>query len=224
LWADSAAEVSTVTGYVIVRVAVFEVPLKLAEIAAPVLAPTFVVLIVNVAEVLPAAMVTAAGTVALDELLDSEIVNPPVGAATLILTVPVAVLPPATLVGLKDNEVSEGGLIVRVACATPPFRLPSIVAAVCFATAIVFTVNVAATFPAGTVTVAGSVAELVLLERWMTMPPVGAGPLSVTVPADDALPVTVDGDKVIDERTGGITVTAAVTDTVPSWAITVAAF
>jgi hypothetical protein len=80
-------------------------------------------------------------------------------------------------------------------------------------TAVVFTVNVVLLAPAATVTVAGTVAVDVLpLEREMTAPPVGAGPLSVTVPVEGDPPVTLVGFSVSEERVraGGSTVREAV--------------
>src|SRR5205807_847140 len=70
-------------------------------------------------------------------------------------------------------------------------------------TALVLTVNVALLAPAATVTLAGTVAVDVLLERETAAPPVSAGPLSVTVPVEDcAPPVTLVGFSVSEERDG----------------------
>ena len=69
-------------------------------------------------------------------------------------------------------------------------------------TALVFTVNVALLAPAATVTVAGTVAVDVLLERETTAPPMGAGPLSVTVPVEGDPPVTLAGFSVSEDRVG----------------------
>src|SRR5437773_877241 len=49
----------------------------------------------------------------------------------------------------------------------------------------VFTVNVALMAPAGTVTLDGTLARPLLLERKTTAPPLGAGALSVTVPVEE---------------------------------------
>ena len=49
-----------------------------------------------------------------------------------------------------------------------------------------------------------------LLARETTAPPLGAGPFRVTVPVEEFPPVTVDGLKSSEERTGGITVSEAV--------------
>jgi hypothetical protein len=67
--------------------------------------------IVNVALVDPAAIVTLAGAVAaLVSLLDNVTRAPPDGAAPVSVTVPVAfVLPPVTLVGEIDSADSVGG-------------------------------------------------------------------------------------------------------------------
>ena len=80
-------------------------------------------------------------------------------------------------------------------------------------TALVLTVNVALLAPAATVTVAGTVAvDVLLLERETTAPPMGAGPLSITVPVEGDPPVTLVGFSVSEERVraGGSTVSEAV--------------
>ncbi len=79
-------------------------------------------------------------------------------------------------------------------------------------TALVVTVKVALVAPARTVTLAGTVATAVLLlERVTTAPPLGAGPLSVTVPCEGLLPTTLPGLRASEERlTAGVTVREAV--------------
>jgi hypothetical protein len=74
----------------------------------------------------------------------------------------------------------------------------------------VFTVNVALVAPAGTVTLAGTLAALLLLDRRTCAPPAGAGPLSVTVPVEDVPPITLAGLSVSDETVGSGTVTVRV--------------
>lgn len=74
------------------------------------------------------------------------------------------------------------------------------------------TLNVAVAFPAGMVTLTGTVAELVLeLASLTTTPPVGAIPLSDTVPvtAVEALPFTVVGETETAIRLGELTVSEA---------------
>jgi hypothetical protein len=72
-------------------------------------------------------------------------------------------------------------------------------------TALVLTVNVALVAPAATVTLAGTRAAVVLpLESETTAPPVGAGPLNVTVPVELCVPpVTLVGLKLNDASTTG---------------------
>ena len=69
-------------------------------------------------------------------------------------------------------------------------------------TALVFTENVALVDPAATVTLDGTVAEVLLLERLTVTPPLGAAPLRVTVPVEADPPVTLLGLSVIAESTG----------------------
>src|SRR6267378_6365049 len=80
-------------------------------------AATTLVVIVNVALVAPAGTVTLPDTVAAELLLDSVTCAPPVGAGPSSVTVPVELLPPATVVGLRASEErrTSGGFTVRVA-------------------------------------------------------------------------------------------------------------
>ena len=68
-------------------------------------------------------------------------------------------------------------------------------------TALVLTVKVALVAPAATVTLDGTLAAAVLLLESVTCaPPVGAGPLSVTVPVEEFPPVTLVGFSESEER------------------------
>jgi hypothetical protein len=68
-------------------------------------------------------------------------------------------------------------------------------------TALVLTVNVTLLAPTGTVTLEGTLAAALLLERATCAPPAGAGPLIVTVPVEDCRPpITLVGFRVTDER------------------------
>lgn len=91
-----------------------------------------------------------------------------------------------------------------------PF-VPLIVTDLDVVTVTVVTVKVALVPPAATVTLAGTLAtEVRLLERVTTVPPVGAGPESVTVPVDGAGPLTVLGFRVKALSVGAVTVNVAV--------------
>jgi len=88
------------------------------------------------------------------------------------------------------------------------------------ATALVVTVKVALVAPAGTVTLEGTLATVVLLLESVTWaPPAGAGPLRVTMPVEDCTPpTTLAGFRASDERGGGgegVTVREAVLLTPP---------
>src|SRR5438034_9978667 len=89
-------------------------------------------------------------------------------------------------------------------------------------TVLVLTVKVALVLPAGTVTLAGTLAAPLLLDSVTCAPPAGAGPLSVTVPVDDCVPpVTLVGFKVSEEavgRTGRVTMGGVVGFTQPNGA------
>ena len=75
----------------------------------------------------------------------------------------------------------------------------------------VATVKVAELPPAGTVTLAGTLAtEDLLLDSATTVPPAGAGPLRVTVPVEEVPASTAEGESVNEDSTGGLMVTAAV--------------
>ena len=80
------------------------------------------VVTVKVADVLPAATVTLAGTVAAAVLLLLSVTEtPPAGAAAFSRTVPVELLPPTTLVGLSDtDDTFSAGFTVSVVLALPP--------------------------------------------------------------------------------------------------------
>lgn len=59
---------------------------------------------------------------------------------------------------------------------------------------------------AATLTLAGTVAALLLLCNETEMPPVGAGPVSVTVPVEELPPTTDVGFMLTPESAGGLTV------------------
>ena len=85
-----------------------------------------------------------------------------------------------------------------------------IVAVVDEDTATVATAKVAVELPAVTVTLSGAFAAELLLDSAIMMPPVGAGPVRVTVPVDGLPPVTVAGFSDTEDSVTGIIVNGAV--------------
>jgi hypothetical protein len=197
-------------GAVMVRVAVAEVLLADPVMVDEVFVATAVVETVKVAVVAPAATETEAGTVALVEVLLRETVRPPVGAALVMVTVPVDEVPPATLVGLRESDATVGAVIVKVPLADVLLAVPVIVSVVVAETATVVTVKVAVVAPAATVTEAGSLPEELVYERVTTRPPEGAMLEIVTVPVLDAPPVTLVGLKARAVTVGAVMVRVAV--------------
>ncbi len=161
-------------------------PPYVPEIATLVLLDTVLVLTLKVALVLPADTVTLDGTVATDVLLlESVTTAPPEGALELSVTVPVELLPPLTLVGFRVSEerlTVDADVMVREACAELDPRVAVITAVVVVVTVCVLTVNLALVAPAATVTLPGTLAAELLLDKLTTVPPDGAAALKVTVP------------------------------------------
>jgi len=101
---------------VMVSAAVGAPPLSVAVMVEEPAVRVVTVVTWKVAVVEPAATVTVAGTVASAVLLEESATEvPPVGAATLRVTVSVEGLPPRTLVGLSETPVATIGVTVSVA-------------------------------------------------------------------------------------------------------------
>ena len=103
------------------RVALFVTPPAVAETVTEVLDEPGDVVTVNVAELLPGATVTLAGTLATEGLLlDSATTVPPAGAGPLRITVPVEELPASTVEGVSVKDDGAGGLIVMAVVLVIP--------------------------------------------------------------------------------------------------------
>src|SRR5215203_2719182 len=157
---------------------------------------TALVAIAKVALVAPCATDTPAGTVAAVLLLERETAKPPAGAGDVSVTVPCDEAPPVTLAGFTATVESDagggGGVTVSVALRAVPPNAPLIVRDVEAVTDAVLTVNVALKAPAGTVTLAGTVAALVLLlDSVTTAPPEGAALVRLAVPSEVLPPTTL---------------------------------
>jgi hypothetical protein len=168
---------------------------------------TAVVVAVKVAVVALAATVTLTGTVA-PVVLPSVTVRPVDGAGPVKVTVPVDEFPPTTEVGFMLTAESAGGLMVSTACALLLPRVAVMVAGVEVLTATVVIGKVALLAFAATVTLAPTLALLLLLPR-ETEVAVGAGPDRVTVPVDPFGPTTADGFKLTKDTVSGLMVSTA---------------
>jgi len=173
---------------------------------------------------LPAPIEIDAGTLAAAFELLSETTTPVGPACPLKVTVPVTVAPdpPTTLVGESVRPVIVAGLIVNVAESDTDPSIAPMVALVTTDTPLVLTVSVAEFAPAATVTLAGVVAAVALEVMVTTIPPVGAGPLSVTVPEELFPPMTAVGDTFRPVIVGELIVRVAVAEEAPVVAVIVA--
>jgi hypothetical protein len=187
-------------------------PLSVAVIVAFVALFTSEVVSEKVAIVLPAATVTDAGTVTALLLLTSATESPPVGAALLSVTVPVAVpVPPKTEPGEIDTELMTTGLTVSDAVLLP-LKVAVTVTLVTEDTTSDVAAKVPVVCPAAIVIEAGTVAaDVALLLSVIVTPPVGAAVLSVTVPVAFAIPPKTDDGLIESKLTvTGLTVNVAV--------------
>jgi hypothetical protein len=94
-----------------------------AEITTEVFVATGVVVIVNVAEVLPAGTVTlpAVGTWTTEVLLLCKVTTaPPTGAAPFRVTVPVEVFPPTSVAGFNPSDDNTAAFTFKVALLVTP--------------------------------------------------------------------------------------------------------
>lgn len=106
---DVTANVNGLT----VSVVVF-VTSPMAEIVTGVTAPTVLVFAINVTEVNPSGIVTLPGTVTAGLLLESDIIQSPMGAGPVNVTVPEEEYPALTVDGFRVTEAGDGGFTVTV--------------------------------------------------------------------------------------------------------------
>jgi len=183
-----------------------------ALIVGPWLTATATVVMVKVAVVEPAATVTVAGTEA-DTLFEvSDTLWPPVGAAELMVTVPVEEDPPTTTVGFRVSDETRIGLIVRVADWLEPLELAVIEGVEVLATEPVVIVTEPVVAPAAIVAVAGPVTPLPVELSATVRPPAGAAEEIVTVPVVLKPPSTVVGLREKPVTVGPLTVSDPVAE------------
>ena len=139
-------------------------------------------------------------------------VAPAVPTGALKVTIPVTVVfdPPTTDVGETETLCNPGGVIIMVVVTTDAPTLAVKVTVIGEVTGDVPILKLADVEPAATVTVDGSVAEVLLEETVTAIPPVGAAPLIVTVPSAFVPPPTDVGATVMLVRVAGVTVRVAV--------------
>jgi hypothetical protein len=102
--------------------------------------------------------------------------------------------PPRPVAVTVSVAAWPGGATVSVVVLVTPPAAAVIVTAVDVVTGLVETVNVALVAPWATVTLAGTLADVLVFESDTTKPPAGAGAVSVTVPCAVWPPVTLDGE------------------------------
>jgi len=150
------------------------------------------VLTVKIADLLPAKTVTDAGTCAKFES-DVSRHDKFVAAACVRVKTPVHLTPPGMLFGLNATLFGTGAKILIGKLADPPPPLPEIWELASTETGTVETVNDADCLPAGITTVAGTLADASVLERFTVNPAAPAFWLILTVPTDGSPPKTFEG-------------------------------
>jgi hypothetical protein len=145
---------------------------------------------VKVALVALAGTVSDAGIVSAELLLERLTVNPLPGAGALRVTVHASVPVPENEVLVQVSPLSRmTGLNCNANVSEMPPALAVSVAVCVELTAVLVAVNPALEALAGTVMEAGTATAASLLERLTRNPPLGAGPLRVTVQSSAPAPV-----------------------------------
>ena len=159
------------------------------------------------------------GTVALPDVDDRATVVPPVGDGPTRVTVPVEVPPAITEAGDTLTVLMASGVIDRLAVRVVVPKLTEIIEATVWVTTEVGMLKVAVVAPAATVTDDGTVADRLFELTERTIPPVGAGPFSVTMPTLGKPPSTVVGLSVSVDGLGALMVSDAVLVPLPRVAV-----
>jgi hypothetical protein len=170
-----------------VKFACWEPALYVAVTTAVWLLGTVPAVAVNVLLVVPAATKIEAGTVNDPLLLESPIADPPEGAPPDRFTEQVDVPPPLRLVGTHVIELRVTWDIREIAevCEAPP--KDAVTLAVWLVVIVpAVAVKVAVDVPAATVTEAGTVIDVMLVDSATATPPLGAAWFNVTVQTEDA--------------------------------------
>lgn len=152
----------------------------------------------------------------------SETTTPPEGAVPVREILPWGEKPPTTLGGVIVKELRETdplvGAMVRAALAVEVLTVAATVTDVAMLTGPAVTATLPVTLPGATVRVGGAgKAPTLLDDRLTTAPPLGAGPLSVTVNVMDVPLVAVDGSAARLARPDGTELKLDVADQSPNW-------
>jgi hypothetical protein len=163
-------------------VTLLELPLYVAVIVAFWSLRMVTVVALNVAEIAPAATVAEAGIVNTMLVFESVTSAPPLGAASVRVTVQVLEESGPRLVGLHaSEETSTGATRLMVVVWEAPFNVAVTIALWSLGIVPAVAENVPVVAPAATVTDGGAVSRGLLLEIVTAAPPAGAAPLNVTV-------------------------------------------
>ncbi|HUI58056.1 MAG TPA: hypothetical protein VLY04_23945 [Bryobacteraceae bacterium] len=188
------ASAVTVVGAVRLIVALCELLPRVAVTVADCEVVKVPVVALNVAEVAPAATVTDAGTVTTVLLLVSATALPPVGAAWFSVTVQVLEALGPRLAGLQASAVTVVGAVKLIVALCELLPKVALTVADCAVVKVpVVALKVAEVAPAATVTDAGTVNAVLLLDNATALPPAGAAWFSVTVQVLEALGPTLAG-------------------------------
>lgn len=110
-------------------------------------------------------------------------------------TVPVELVPPDKVVGLRPMDWTVAGLSVRFAVLEPP-PVPAVMSTeAAVSTPEVETEKLTLVEPPGTVTDDGTLAYELLEDKLTVIPPEGAAELKATVPRQELPPTTEVGDR-----------------------------
>jgi len=172
----------------------------------------------------PAGTVAEAGTETFELLLETDTTAPPASAAMSRVAVQVLDDPGARVVGVQAREDSVGsGTSVRVKVFETPCQAAVSTAGVLVATRTAVAVKAAVVDPARTVTDAGAVSFVLLLETATTAPPAGAIPMRVTLQEEVPGVETAAGVHANALSMAGTTVIVEVASPPPPLAVIVAA-
>jgi hypothetical protein len=189
-----------------VSVADAESPFAAAEMVTEVAAPTWAVVMVNVAVVEPAGTETVAGTTAAGLSLVTVVVKPPAGATPVSEIVPTAESnPPIAVERLRVNVSIRVGVTTSEAVFVTLRAVAAIVTAFSGPLyAVVVRVNDVLRVFASTVTEMGTVTTGSPLVSCTTNPPLAARPFRVTVPVTGDPPPTDVRESVRLVSAGGL--------------------